>query len=82
MDYLVKTSIIFSAIFFPLLLLQLLILLRDFYRKERNIYQLEEEYERVLDARKEFINHYYWSIQSNELDGLTSIKKNIIQSTK
>ena len=82
MDYLLKIMIIFSIAFFPYLLIQSLLAFKDYVSKERNILKLEEEYERNVDSRKEFINHYHWSIHSGEKEDLDYLKRAIVKSTK
>ena len=79
MDDLVKYSMIFSAVFLPFIFIQLLLAFKNYIYKEKGILDLEEEYEKANDARNEFINHYYWSIHSNEKEDIPYLKKAIVK---
>jgi hypothetical protein len=82
MDHYFKVLMWFSAIFFPLMLIQVIKLARGYVGDERRIYELETEYAQLVRARNEMINHYYWALESEPHKNQESLKKEIVRSTR
>lgn len=82
MDYIFQILLYFSMVFFPWLLIQLILSTKRYVVKEKDILKMEDEYEKLRNARKEYIYQYYWSKHNKELDNLNFLKKQIISTTK
>lgn len=82
MDLIFRLLLYFSAIFFPYLLIKVLLLARDFIKKERGISRLEEEYENLVSCRNDMLQHYSWSLEEKNKEITERLKTDIVKITK
>lgn len=82
MDIIPKVALIFTFLFVPWLLYQLIKLSASVISDERTIAKLEEEYAELLSSRSDLISQYHWGISSGERDNESNLKRQIVRATK